>query len=140
MITKRVIIDTGPLVAFLNPRDHYHEWTKLQTAHIEPPLFTCEAVLAEACFLLKRFDCCFALFEQIERGLLKIPFKVGDEVSEVSQLIKRYQQIPMSFADACLVRMSEILSNSTLFTLDSDFHFYRKSGRKVIPLISPHAS
>jgi len=49
----------------------------------------------------------------------------------------RYQSVPMSFADACLVRMSELWPKTPVFTLDSDFRIYRRNKRQSIPLIAP---
>ncbi|MFM2055996.1 MAG: hypothetical protein RLY71_381 [Pseudomonadota bacterium] len=57
--------------------------------------------------------------------------------SGVQTLFKRYDNIPASLADACLVRMSEMYPASRVFTLDSNFHIYRQHGRRVIPLIRP---
>ena len=51
--------------------------------------------------------------------------------------MKKYENVPMSLADACLVRMSEIADDSAVFTLDRDFHIYRKSGKQKIDLIIP---
>ncbi|HNG34544.1 MAG TPA: pilus assembly protein, partial [Blastocatellia bacterium] len=55
----------------------------------------------------------------------------------VSKLLEKYADVPMSFADACLVRMSELYPDSAVFTLDSDFKIYRRNGRQAIPLIFP---
>jgi hypothetical protein len=51
--------------------------------------------------------------------------------------MERYQSVPMSLADACLIRMTEIYPNSILLTLDSDFQIYRKNKNEIIPLIIP---
>jgi len=73
----------------------------------------------------------------IERELIQMPLKLKDEISLVESLLDKYKNIPMSLADACLVRMSEQIADSTICTLDSDFKIYRKDKRKVIPLIIP---
>lgn len=137
MITK-IIIDTGPIVAFLNSNDRYHEWAKEQLEQIKPPLLTCEAVLAETCFLLsKKESSKESLFELFHRELIKIPFVLNEETHAVKNLMNRYKEVPMSLADACLVRMSEQHSNSLVFTLDNDFCIYRRHSRQVIPTIIP---
>lgn len=41
----------------------------------------------------------------------------------------------MSLADACLVRMCEIIDHSIILTLDNDFQIYRKTNRQVIPVL-----
>ena len=135
---RSVILDTGPLVALINHRDRYHEWARLQWAGIEPPLLTCESVLSEACFLLRiSHRGQRAVFELLERGVITIHFKLIENTDEVSRLLTKYHDIGISLADACLVRMSELHSESTVLTLDRDFKIYRKSNRQVIPLLSP---
>ncbi len=138
MKNKRVIIDTGPLVAFLNKPDKYHEWALTQFALQKPPFFTCESVISEVCFLLRNSETGVQnTLSLIERNLIQIPFNFEAEISAVKSLLKKYKDIPMSLADACLVRMSEQISESIIFTMDSDFHVYRKDRRKVIPVIMP---
>lgn len=137
-MTRGVIIDTGPVVAFLNKRDTWHQWAVSQLAAIEPPLLTCEPVLSEAAFLLRADprggD---ALLELVERNLIVCAFHLEDALEHVRRLMKRYRDVPMSLADACLVRMTEERRTSRVLTLDSDFRHYRRLGRQVIPLISP---
>lgn len=137
-MTRGVIVDTGPLVAFLNKRDTWHEWAVGQLAAIEPPIETCEAVISEAAFLLRAdprgSD---ALLELVERNLVICSFHLDDALEHVRRLMKRYQDVPMSLADACLVRMTEERRASKVLTLDSDFRRYRRLGRQVIPLITP---
>ena len=133
-----VILDTGPLVAFLNSRDTHHAWTKQQWAVIRPPLLTCESVLAEACYLIRNaHDGAGKIFELISRGVLRIDFDLAAEADHVKKLITRYSNIPMSLADSCLVRMAENHTRAAILTLDSDFKFYRTHDRRVIPVIMP---
>jgi uncharacterized protein len=137
----KVLIDTGPLVAFLNRRDRYHGWAKQQLAKLEPPLLTCEAVASEACFLLRaQPGGAEAVIELIERELLELTFDLGEEASRVRDVIARYANLPASLADVCLVRMAELHAGSRVLTLDSHFKVYRIHGRKVIPTISPDES
>ncbi len=75
-------------------------------------------------------------------GLVKskkivIPFQSSEEVDAIRDLIQRYQLVPMSFADACLVRMSEFIGGSCVLTIDSDFHIYPKNRKEMIDLIIP---
>ena len=133
-----IIIDTGPLVAYLDRGDQAHAWTKEVFQQITRPLLTCEAVIAEALFLLRRGGIDpDGLLSLIRRGLVVPEFDLVDEIESIQHLMKTYRNVPMSLADACLVRMAEIHEDSRVMTLDSDFVVYRKSRRKVIPLIRP---
>lgn len=135
---QRVVVDTGVLVAYLNRREKLHEWTKVQLKDIAPPLITCEAVIAETCFLLSKTEGGIEkLFALPESDYVVIAFRLENEMTTIKELISRYANVPMSLADACLVRMSEQYPNSEVFTIDSDFGFYRKNRRQVIPLIVP---
>ncbi len=138
MRQNRIIIDTGPLVAYLNKSDYFHEWAVMQFAQLNPPFFTCESVISEVCFLLRNTaNGPRNTFKLLERELIKIPFNLEDEINTISNLMAKYNNIPMSLADACLVRMSEQISDSVICTLDEDFGIYRKDQRKVIPVIIP---
>lgn len=137
-MNEPVLLDTGPLVACINRRDRFHEWARLWLDKIAPPLLTCEPVLAEACFLLQACPGgSKAILEWLHRGVLEVTFKVEQQVLPVAKLMTKYADVPMSLADACLVRMSELTSEARIMTLDSDFHVYRRHGRQVIPLIIP---
>jgi predicted nucleic acid-binding protein len=133
-----VIIDTGPFVAFLTRRARQYTWAREQFAVIAPPLLTCEAVISDACFLIQDVDQGTGpLLQLLERGVIVIDFNLAAELPAVSRLVKKYALVPMSLADACLVRMAELHTTSPVLTLDSDFRIYRKSGRTVIPTLMP---
>jgi predicted nucleic acid-binding protein len=135
---RQVVLDTGPLVAFINGRDKYHKWSTLQWGQIAPPLLTCEAVLSESCFLLSGVEGGqVAVLELLRRGVLNVTLKIDDSLKEITWLLRKYSDVPMSLADACLVRMSELYTDSTILTLDNDFKIYRKNRRQVIPHLSP---
>ena len=135
---RQVILDTGPLVALLDARDRHHEWAVAQWGDIEPPLLTCESVISEACFLLDQTRAgSVAVFEMLLRKAITLSFCLDEHVKEVQGLRAKYADVPMSVADASLVRMAELFSRSAVLTLDGDFKVYRKHGRYVIPLILP---
>lgn len=133
-----VLLDTGPWVALLSRNDTHHKWAVEQFRLLPPPMLSCEAVVAETCFLLKRsgFDPSLAL-QFIERGVVQLPFVLQEQISSVSSLFKRYENVPASLADAALIRLAEINDLPLLLTTDRDFHLYRRHGRQIIPLISP---
>lgn len=133
-----VVLDTGPLVAFLDRTDPFHLWATEQLHGLRPPFLTCEAVISESLFLLQgRPEGVSTLLEYLREDLLKLAFDLDDHLTAVSHLLVKYQNIPMSLADACLVRMSELHDRSRVFTLDTDFKIYRRNGRQAIPLIFP---
>jgi predicted nucleic acid-binding protein len=135
---KSVLIDTGPLVAALRRRDEHHEWARAHFEAATEPFVSCEAVLSESLFLVERArDGKEALCGLLERGIILVSYSLDDELTETLRLIRRYRDTPMSFADACLVRMVEKSDDAVVFTTDSDFRTYRKNGRQVIPLIIP---
>lgn len=134
----RIIVDTGPLVAYFNRRDRWHRWVADQMAALNPPLVTCEPVLTEACFLIQRaggrpVD----LIRKVAQRSLEIGIDLEEDAAGVESLMQRYADTPMSLADACLVRLTERFADCRLFTLDSDFEHYRRNGRQVIPLLHP---
>ena len=135
---KKVILDTGVLVAILNKSDRHYNWAVKEWANIAKPVFTCEAVIREACFILKDvYGGKDAVIGLVSNGYVEVPFQFRNEVAIVRELMKKYQSIPMSFADACLVRMSELILGSSLLNLDSDFRIYRKNKTEIIDVIIP---
>jgi predicted nucleic acid-binding protein len=132
------LLDTGPLVSFLAAGLRHHSWTVEQWKRLRPPLLTCEPVLTEAAFLLKREGCeADALFVLLERDVIRVAISVREEQADLRALLHRYRNRPMSLADACLVRLSEMHAAGEVFTLDSDFRIYRRHGNKVIPVRMP---
>jgi predicted nucleic acid-binding protein len=130
--------DTGPLVALLNARDEHHRWVLEEMSQLRRPLLSCEVVIAEASYLLRHQSRGqAAILEMLAGGVLTTPFRLSEHSQEVLRLCDRYANVPMSLADACLVRMSETVGDSVVVTLDSHFHIYRRHGRQKIPLMIP---
>ena len=135
---KCVIADTGPLVAMLDRDDQDHAWTVLEGRRLPPKMLSCEAVLSEVHFLTQDIPEAKGRIESwLADGRLDLPFTVRDHHSFLHELMVRYASVPMSFADACLVRMSELWPDAPVFTLDSDFRVYRRNKRQSLPLICP---
>jgi predicted nucleic acid-binding protein len=134
------LLDTGPLVAFFDRSDADHPWAKEQWAQAPVPMLTCEAVLAEATYLLREHTGLpghkvLALFE---RRVIAVPFRLEDHAGPIAHLLQKYHDQAMQLADACLVRMSELHRDCRVFTLDrQDFQVYRRYERQVIPLVAP---
>jgi predicted nucleic acid-binding protein len=137
-LTGATIVDTGPIVALLSESDRWHGSAKEQFAALRAPLAPCESVLAEASYLLGSGSRTIeGLFGLLERSVLEVEFKLAAEHRALRALMRRYADVPMSLADACLVRMSELSDGASVLTLDSDFRVYRRLGRQTIRLIAP---
>lgn len=135
---SNIIVDTGPLVAFLSRTDSQHEVTVAEFRQLFPPFFTCEPVITEAAHLLRRIlHGTHPLLQMLDSGLLVIRFQLSSEHKQVRRLLAKYSDIPISLADACLIRMSEQIEDPLVFTLDDDFRVYRRNGRQIIPTIIP---
>jgi predicted nucleic acid-binding protein len=134
----KIIADTGVIVAYLDRRDERHKWTYEQMKVLPAPYSVCESVITESCFLVSRLhNGKKNVLEMLKAGFLEIDFSLSSEIEAVENLMQKYENVPMSLADACLVRMSETIKDSVVFTTDSDFHIYRKNGKQKIDLIIP---
>lgn len=137
MPERVVIADSGPLVALLVQEERHHDWAEKLFLELPTPFLTCEAVLTETYFLIRNLrGGARRFFDLLHSGLLVVEFDVMSERHQIDKLVQKYGDAPMSLADACLVRMSE-LTNGEVFTIDHHFRIYRKHGRNIIPLITP---
>ncbi|MDO8543165.1 MAG: PIN domain-containing protein [Opitutaceae bacterium] len=134
----QVIVDTGPLVAFLSENDSARAWANTVFAELEPPFLTCDVVIAETYHLLTQTRSgADGLMALLETGALRlIPLAELDPAS-LRKLILRYANVPMDLADACIVRLSELHPEAEVVTIDTDFRIYRRNGRQAIPLLMP---
>ena len=130
------LVDAGFLVAILSRRDFHHEWAVRQASENPPPWYTCEAVLSEAWHLLGT-EGAPGLRAMLSRRALVAKFNLDDNVEAVVGLLDKYSTLPMSLADACLVRMTEIVPGPVILTTDSDFRIYRRHSRQLVPCILP---
>ncbi len=131
-----VLLDTGPLVALLNRRENLHRRVKAVLPQLPAPLLTVEPMISEALFLLRPVPGgARAVLAMLRNGFLRIPFAVAPEAQGIDELMTRYASVPMSLADACLVRLVELMPDASVFTFDSDFTIYRAHKKRVIQLI-----
>ena len=102
-MSSHLILDTRPWVALHCRDDAHHARAQAQFGQHAGPFLTCEAVVAETCFLLARsgFDPGKALALS-ERGVVRMAMSLADEVSTVRALFERHENVPASLADACL--------------------------------------
>jgi uncharacterized protein len=135
---SNIIVDTGPLVGFLVETDSHHAWAVERFRELPAPFFTCEPVLTESFHLVSRLhDGPSKFFDLLDSGLLTVAFDALAERQALRKLISKYSDLPMSLADACLVRMTEQIDDPVVFTTDRHFRTYRKNGRQMIPLVIP---
>jgi predicted nucleic acid-binding protein len=121
-----VLLDTGCIVALLDASEQRHARCAAVVAELEAPLVTCEPVIAEACYLLRGVPgAAAAVLLNVERGNFLVPYRLDGNAGAVAKLMKKYANVPMDFADACLVDMAHLYRTGRILTLDSDFRIYR---------------
>ena len=137
-MSRRVLLDTGPLVAALNRRDQDHKWAVEQFRKGPLPFLTCEAVLTEAAYMLSGNGADVgAMLDLLDSGTVRVIFEVEPEAQTIKAVMAQYANVPMDFADACLVRMAERYPDTSILTLDSDFYIYRRNGKHALSVIRP---
>ncbi|MGA2658923.1 MAG: PIN domain-containing protein [Verrucomicrobiota bacterium] len=136
---SQTIMDSGPLVAWFSKRDSHHEWATRVFEDLPAGVLVCEAVLAEVCHLVAKDGVpSSSVLKLVEQNDLVLVSLVG-EVSDIRALMERYKDAPMDFADACVVRMSELNPGAAVCTTDGHFRFFRKSSGEIIALLAPFA-
>ena len=122
-----VLLDTGPLVALLSRDDTEHERARRIFADCAPPFRTCEAVLAEACFLMRKVHAegPASVIALGARGVYVVDISAQQHLTGIEALLKKYSNRPISLADACLIRCAEIHEEPRIATFDTDFSVYR---------------
>jgi predicted nucleic acid-binding protein len=122
-----ILLDTGPLVALLSRHDANHDRARQIFAECAPPFRCCEAVVAEACFLMRKVhaDGPRDVVALGARGVYSIAIAADEHWSHLEALLKKYSNRPISFADACLIRSAEIHNEARILTFDSDFKVYK---------------
>jgi len=123
---KPVLLDTGVIVALLDRSERHHAQCVTVVEDLERALVTCEAVIAESCYLLRRLPgASETVLENVERGVFHLPFQLSQSAAQVGSLLRKYRDVPADFADACLIRLAEQLNTGDILTLDRDFELYR---------------
>lgn len=130
------LVDAGFVVALLSRRDSHHRWAVAQAPQFAPPWRTCDAVLSEAFHLLGARGGP-ALSALLRRQSVVVEFDLARELEPVLKLMQKYASLPMSLADACLVRMSETVPDPVILTTDTDFRIYRRHSRQIVPCVTP---
>ena len=135
-MARNVLVDAGFLVALLSRRDSHQHWSVMQASQFPPPWTTCEAVLSEAFHLLGARGAP-VLSTLLRRRAVVVAFDLNNELESVLKLMQKYIDVPMSLADACLVRMTETFPDPIILTTDTDFRIYRRHSRQAVPYVMP---
>ena len=132
-----VLLDAGPLVALLSKQDADHDMAKKLFGESAKPLRSCEAVVSEACFLLRTVHrkAPAEVIKLARNGVYEISFSLKNHWTDIEALLEKYENRPIPFADACLVRCAEILEEPRILTFDSDFRIYRWGRNKKFELL-----
>jgi predicted nucleic acid-binding protein len=140
MDQTETIADTGLIVGLLHRRDQHHDWAKQQFDRVTAPLYTCEAVLSEAFHLLEPVPTGqHRLLAVLDRGIFDLSFTYFEHADRIHTLMRTYADQPMSYADACLVRMAEVRPECAIVTTDVDFHVYRTAGDEPLDVRLPNS-
>jgi predicted nucleic acid-binding protein len=132
-----VLLDTGPLVALLSENDANHARARRLFAECVPPLRCCEAVVAEACFLMRKVHAVgpAEIIALGRRGVYSVAMSAEEHWVTIEALLRKYSDRPISFADACLIRCAEIHQEARILTFDSDFRVYKWARTRKFELL-----
>lgn len=133
---KATLLDTGAIVALLDRDERYHAQCVEAVSDIVGPLATCEAVIAEACYLLRRTPGApEAVIRNVSNGVFRIPSRLVDRSNTIEKLLRKYHDVPMDLAAACLVDLADQIDTGQILTLDRDFEIYRWRSRRKFELL-----
>jgi predicted nucleic acid-binding protein len=133
---KPILLDTGVIVALLDRSERFHARCVAAVEGLNRPLATCEAVIAESCYLLRRVPgAAEAILENVAGMIFQTPFQLSRSAKEVRRTFRKYRDRPIDLADACLIHLAEQLDTGEILTLDTDFSFYRWGRNKPFSLL-----
>jgi uncharacterized protein len=134
---RRVLVDTGPLVAILSKADEHHEKCVAALHNLPGPLFSCWPVITEAAWLLRRNSRAVQqLLRSLQSGFLEMLPLISLEAKEVAEIMKKYDSLRPQLADAALVYLARRDGIDTIFTLDRrDFSVYRAARKRPFRIV-----
>ena len=133
---KPVLLDTGVIVALLDRSEKFHQTCSEIIRSLEAPLVTCEAVIAESCFLLRSLPGApGAVIENVAAGIFQIPFQISREAAGLKQILRKYRDREIDLADACLICLANEFETADILTLDRDFQIYRWGRNKPFHIL-----
>ena len=135
--TRRILVDTGPLVAILSREDAHHQTCVAALREMPAPLFSCWPVITEAAWLLRSSPRAVQqLLGSIETGFLELLPLAGSEGQAIAAVMKKYGSIRPQLADAALVYLASRERIDTIFTLDRrDFSIYRTGRQRAFRIL-----
>jgi predicted nucleic acid-binding protein len=120
------LLDSGAIVALLDRSERMHAACAQAIEKATAPLVTCEAVIAESCYLLRgQAGAAEAILGNVGTGVFQIPLQLTQIASSLQRLFRKYRDREMDLADACLVHLAGELETGDILTLESDFEVYR---------------
>jgi uncharacterized protein len=123
---KPVLLDAGVIVALLDRSEKLHTSCASAVSGLDAPLITCEAVIAESCYLLRNLPgAAEAVAENVAAGIFLISFQLSQEAQAVKQILTKYRDRRIELADACLICLADRFQTAEILTLDKDFEIYR---------------
>ena len=133
---KAALLDTGVIVALLDRDERHHLQCVEVVSDIVGPLVTCEAVIAEACYLMRRtHGAPEAIIKNVANGVFQTPVRLVDRAASIEKLLRKYRDVPIDLADASLVDLADQIDTGQILTLDSDFEVYRWRSRRKFELL-----
>jgi len=133
---KKILIDSGPLIALFDSSDKYHYEAVNFIKINKYPLVTTLASITETLHLLDfNRNAQIDFLEWIYRGAVEIYNIENNDFKRLRELTEKYRDLPMDFADSCLVYLAEKLNLNTIATIDRDFTIYRIQGRRKFKII-----
>ena len=133
---KPVLLDTGVIVALLDRSERLHRACAGAVRELRAPLITCEAVIAESCYLLRNLSgASEAVIENVAAGVFQIPFQLSRESAGVKHVLRKYRDRKIDLADACLIRLADEFGTADILTLDQDFLIYRWGRNKPFRML-----
>lgn len=136
-MAAELLLDTGAFVALVSPDERQHAACVAVLESWEGAVITTEAVLTETLYLVgSRLDYQQVCLEFFLRGVFILMPSTETSLERVAQLLKKYRDLPMDFADATLVALGEQMETDLIFTLDRhDFSVYRLNGKRRFEIL-----
>ncbi len=129
---NKILIDSGPLIALFDASDKYHqkgiEFIKNNTFSLVTTIASITEVLHTLDF---NRNAQIDFLEWIAQGGVQIFDIQQKDLPRIKELTEKYQDLPMDFADSCLVLLAEKTGINTIVTIDRDFTIYRINGKKT---------